>query len=136
MLLEVDYQWNRIEGGWLLSERTLTVHRTSGPSLRHTVHVTRDVLAARGLPAAMLDRARGLLRRGTPAVLHAQGLKGCVSEYTVYAVVTTGVVAAEVAVVLQPWNPLAWVALTGAIALWEQALDDLVLCMYRLDEDG
>jgi hypothetical protein len=125
VVAEVDYRWERRGGGYVLRERTLTLHEQGRVLLRQVRRVDGVAIAAGALAAA--DPAAGA--SAPPPVLLAQAIP-CLREWAVYiGASTTMILAGEVFTVMP--NPATGSALVAAIGAWETALDRLLICQIN-----
>jgi len=119
-IAEIAYRWDRRDGGFVLRERTLTLTRGGRVILRH-VRATQSVVVASAPDAATPSAAGGL-----PPVQLAKAV-GCFGEWLAYGGASVVMIVAGEAFTIWP-NVVTFNALMSSVALWERALDALIIC--------
>jgi hypothetical protein len=119
-IAEIDYRWDRRDGGFVLRERTLTLTRGGRVFLRH-VRATQSVMVASASDAATPSVAGGL-----PPIQLAQAV-GCIKEWIAYGGASVVMIVAGEAFTMFP-NGVTFSALMSSVGLWERALDSLINC--------
>jgi hypothetical protein len=119
-IAEIAYRWDRRDGGFLLRERTLTLTRGGRVIMRH-VRATQSVMVASAPDAATPSAAGGL-----PPVQLAQAV-GCIKEWIAYGGASVVMIVAGEAFTMWP-NIVTFNALMASVAMWERALDNLIIC--------
>ena len=125
VVAQVDYRWERRGGGYVLRERTLTLHRNGRVLLRQVRHVDGVEIAA-GVPTAAAPEARPA---DLPQLWRAQAIP-CLREWAVYIGASTAMILAGEVFTLLP-NPATGSALLTAITAWETSLDKLLTCQVN-----
>ena len=120
LIAEIAYRWDRRDGGFLLRERTLTLTRGGRVIMRH-VRATQSVMVASAPDAATPSAAGGL-----PPVQLAQAV-GCIKEWIAYGGASVVMIVAGEAFTMWP-NIVTFNALMASVAMWERALDNLIIC--------
>jgi len=125
VVAEVDYRWERRGGGYVLRERTLTLHR-HGRMLLRQVRRIEGVEIAAGVPTA---EAPGAGPAPRPPVWGVQNVS-CFREWVVYISASGVLIVAGEIYAVAP-NPASGGALIAAAGAWEQSLQSLLMCQYN-----
>lgn len=125
VVAEVDYRWERRGGGYVMRERTLTLHRHGRVLLRQVRRVDGVEIAA-GVPMA---EAQGAGPGAPPLVWRATAV-ACFREWVVYIGASASLIVAGEIYAVAP-NPASGGALIAAAGVWEQSLQSLLMCQYN-----
>lgn len=127
LLVDVAFQWQNLNGAWVLGQRTLTVYDHGQAVLRHTRAVDGATLASAQVGVPGFGRQRSLLSILLPQRLEAQWYR-CLGEATMTVLAASGVGAATAAFIAAP-SPATYGVVLGAIALYETTMDAYVECL-------
>ena len=125
VVAQVDYRWERRSGGYVLRERTLTLHRHGRVLLRQVRRVSGVEIAA----GVSMAEATGAGPSAPPLVLRAQAIP-CLREWAGYIGASAVMIVAGEVFTLLP-NPATGSALIAAIGVWETALEKLLTCQVN-----
>lgn len=126
VVAEVDYRWERRGGGYVPSERTLTLYRHGRVLLRQTRRVYGVEIAA-GAPATEVPGAGS--SAPPPSVMRMQAIP-CLREWATYIGASATMILAGEAFTLLP-NPTTGSALVASFGAWENSLDKLLMCQVN-----
>jgi hypothetical protein len=120
VVAEIAWRWEGRAGGWVLRDRTLTLHRHGRVVLRHVrqtdaVNVTPFGAAPDGAFAPPVQRAKAV---------------ACGQEWVIYIGASATLILAGEVYTVAP-NPATLAALGGAITAWEGAFNNLLNCQLR-----
>ena len=125
LVAEIDYKWERRDGGYVVRERALTLHR-HGRVLLRQVRRFADVEIIAGVPTA---EAPGAGPAAPPLVWRTQ-MVSCFKEWVVYIGASAVLIVAGEVYTVAP-NPASAGALIAAAGVWERALTGLLNCQYN-----
>jgi len=120
VVAEVTWRWEGRAGGWVLRDRTLTLHRHGRAMLRQVRQA--DAIDVKEFGAA----PDGAL---APPVQRAQAI-ACGQEWVVYIGASATLILAGEIYTIAP-SPATLTALGGAITGWEGAFNNLLNCELR-----
>ena len=128
LLVDVAFRWQRLNGAWVLGERTLTVYDHGRALLRHTRALDGATLASGGLRLPGLGGPASLAAILLPQRLEAQWYH-CLGEATETVLAASLVSAAAAAFIAVP-TPVTWGAVVGAIGVYDAAMDAYFNCVF------
>jgi hypothetical protein len=125
LVAEVDLAWEHRGGGYVLRERTLTLHRNGRVLLRQVRRVDGVAIAA-GVATAVVP---GSDPDAPPQLWRAEALP-CLREWALYIGASAAMLVAGEVFTMLP-NPATAAALTASIGAWETALNRLLTCQVN-----
>jgi hypothetical protein len=129
LLADVAFDWERTAGGWMLKDRTTTIHVGGRPVLR--VHRSLEGLeiARNGQVSTLSGLASAGFAAFGPARLEAQ-LMACIGPNIMVGVTGALAVFTGIALVEHP-SLILLAAFVAAVTAYEGALDQFILCMME-----
>ncbi len=119
VVAEVEWNWEARSGGWVLRDRTLTLHRHGRVSLRQVRQATAVDVSGGGAASEA-----GFL----PPVQRMQSIEFiCAQEWANYIGASVTLLITGEAVALLP-NTVTVAALLAATKAWDQAFNALIAC--------
>ncbi|HWO89801.1 MAG TPA: hypothetical protein VNL98_11695 [Gemmatimonadales bacterium] len=130
LLLDINYAWQSRGRGAVLAERVLRLYHRGDlvVTQRRTFEDALIAATSRASGMSLAALGRGIMAVFAPQPLEAQSLR-CLDRFVIYALAAGALSLAVDAFVVAP-SPATYAALSAAIAAWNVALDNWLMCEF------